>query len=80
MIGTTTIEQVLQGAGDALKDHDGNVSSMRVMVSLWAFILCAGVAWIVYSTKVFPDLPQSIVEVTAAMVFGKVWQKGQELK
>jgi hypothetical protein len=38
------------------------------------------VAWCVYVNKAFPELPQSIVEITGAWIFGKVWQKGQELK
>lgn len=80
MIGTTTVESVIRGIGTSLADSSGGTSQMRLGMFLWTLVLCGGVAWIVYTTKAFPDLPYPIVEITGGWIFGKVWQKGQELK
>ena len=79
MIGVTTIENVLQGIGSSLEDSSGGTSSIRVAMFLWMMVLCFGVAWIVYKTTAFPNLPDPIVYITALCISGKVGQKWIEL-
>ena len=63
-----------------IQDGTGSTSSMRIVMLLWFLLLLLGVGYLVITKGAFPDIPQSLVEITIFILAGKVGQSFAENK